>query len=340
MRVLVTGGTGFVGGWSAAALVEAGHEVRFLVRDPDRLAPLAVLGLDVSDHLVGDVTDTGAVREALEDCDAVLHCAAMVATDPRHDATVQATNLAGARAVLGAAVEAGLDPVVHTSSITSLFAPGVRELHAELPTGSARDAYGESKSAVERYARGLQEQGYPVVITYPGMVVGPGVGDRFGEVAEGFEAILRGRVVPGSDAGWLVIDVRDLAAIHAAVVEPGRGPRRYMAGGVHLDAGRITELFGEVTGKRFVRVPVPGVGLRLAGTVMDVVSGVTGLTTPLTRAAMDYYTRMPASRDDAVRDDLGVVYRDVAETFRDCIASLAETGRITTAQAGNATLNG
>lgn len=336
MRILITGGTGFVGGWSARALARAGHDLRFYVRDPERLQPVAALGADVSDHVTGAITDPDAIRAAMHGCDAVLHCAAMVATDPRHDAEVQATNLAGAQAVLGSAAEIGLDPIVHTSSITSLFAPGLDRLHADLPTGITNDAYGISKAAVENYARSLQAKGVPVVITYPGMVAGPGVGMRFGEVAEGFATILRGHLMPGSDAAWLVIDVRDLAEVNAAVMTPGLGPRRYMAGGTFIDAGQLTALFAQVTGNRIIRLPVPGWGLRALGSVVDVVTDRFGWTSALGRAAMDYYTQMPPSDDAAVHDELGVTYRDVAETFRDCIASLAATGTITPAQAGHA----
>lgn len=332
----MTGGTGFVGGWSAEALARAGHELRFLVRAPDRLTPVAALGVDTSDHVVAGITDEVAIREALDGCDAVLHCAAMVATDPRHDAEVLATNLAAARAVLGQAVEADLDPIVHVSSITSLFTPGVSEFRPDLPPGRTGDAYGQSKSAVEEYARSLQGEGAPVVITYPGMVAGPGVGNRFGEVAEGFETILRGRIVPGSDAAWLVVDVRDLAAVHAAVMEPGRGPRRYMAGGTHLDAGQVTELFATITRRRIVRLPIPGWGLRMLGSAVDAVTHRFGGSSALTRAAMDYYTQMPTTDDSAVHTELGVTYRDVVDTFTDCIASLADTGRITRGQAGAA----
>ena len=121
MRVLVTGGTGFVGGWSAKAIADAGHSVRFLVRNPDRLqTSVAKLGVDVSDHAVGDITDRDSVLRALEGCDAVLHSAALVATDPSQTAQMMSTNMDGARNVLGGAAELGLDPIIHVSSIEGI----------------------------------------------------------------------------------------------------------------------------------------------------------------------------------------------------------------------------
>ncbi|CME47388.1 oxidoreductase [Mycobacterium tuberculosis] len=97
MRVLVTGGTGFVGGWTAKAIADAGHSVRFLVRNPARLkTSVAKLGVDVSDFAVADISDRDSVREALNGCDAVVHSAALVATDPRETSRMLSTNMAGA----------------------------------------------------------------------------------------------------------------------------------------------------------------------------------------------------------------------------------------------------
>ena len=82
---MVTGGTGFVGAHSTKALVDAGHQVRLLVRDPARIdATLRPLGVDDRpEFVVGDLVDGGAVREAVSGCSAVLHCAAVVALDRR-----------------------------------------------------------------------------------------------------------------------------------------------------------------------------------------------------------------------------------------------------------------
>ncbi len=337
MRVFVTGATGFVGAWTAQALAARGHELTCLVRNANALARTQdALGFVVDQVIEGDITDADAVVEAMESCDAVVHCAAVVATDPRQAAQMHATNLLGAQNVLGFAVAQGCDPIVHTSSITALFASGIARLHADLPPADGGDAYGQSKSAVEQFARSLQEDGAPIVITYPGMVVGPGAAGRFGEVADGFVTVLRGGIVPGSDAGWLVIDVRDLAQIHAEILEPNNGPRRFMAGGAYLDAGQITEMFSAVTGRKIRRLPIPGVGLRALGSVVDGVCRLTGKHAVLTRAAMEYYTQMPPSDDGDVHDDLGITYRDVADTFRDCIESLAANDRLTAEQAGTA----
>ncbi len=204
MRVLITGGTGFVGGWTAKAISDAGHSIRFLVRNPGKLhTSVAKLGVDVSDFAVADITDRVAVREALQGCDAVVHSAALVATDPRQTAEMLATNMQGAQNVLGQSVELGLDPIVHVSSFTALFHPDLETLTAELPVVGGADGYGTSKAQVEIYARGLQDAGAPVNITYPGMVLGPPVGDQFGEAGEGVRAALQMHAIPGRSAAGL-----------------------------------------------------------------------------------------------------------------------------------------
>ena len=321
MRVLVTGGTGFVGGWSAKAIADAGHSVRFLVRNPARLeTSIAQLGVDTTDYAVGDITDRDSTMRALDGCDAVVHSAALVATDPSKTAQMLATNMDGARNVLGGAAELGLDPIVHVSSFTALFHPGLQTLTADLPVVGGTDGYGQSKAQVEIYARGMQDGGAPVNITYPGMVLGPPVGDQFGEAGEGVAAALQLGGIPGRSAAWLIVDVRDLAALHVALLEPGRGPRRYMAGGHRVPVGELASLLGEVGDKRIVTVPVPDTVLRVAGQVLDRLGPILPFETPFTEAGMQYYTQMPSSDDSPSEDELGITYRDPRNTLADTVA--------------------
>ncbi|MFC9557067.1 SDR family NAD(P)-dependent oxidoreductase [Rhodococcus sp. NPDC056960] len=329
MLVLVTGGTGFIGAWSAKAAADAGHRVRFLVRDPARLVTsAAALGLDTSDHVVGDITDAESVRRALDGCDAVIHAAAVVAVDPRRADEMLQTNLAGARNVLGTAVEMGLDPIVYVSSIAALFQPGVGVLTPELPVCGPPDAYGRSKARVEHYARNLQAGGAPLAITYPGMVVGPPAGNQFGEAAQGVEAAVRLRFLPGRSAAWTMVDVREVASAHAALLEPGHRARRYMLGGPRVPIAGISDMLGAITGKRMGVLPVPDTALRLVGRLVDAVDRFIPFDSPVSEAAMEYYTRMPDTDDGPSERELGVKYRDSAETLADTVAGLKDAGRL------------
>jgi dihydroflavonol-4-reductase len=323
MQVLVTGGTGFVGGWTAKVIADAGHSIRFLVRNPDRLqTSVAKLGVDVSDFAVGDITDRVSVRDALRGCDAVVHSAALVATDPRQTNEMLTTNMQGAQNVLGQSVELGLDPIIHVSSFTALFHPGLDMLTAELPVVGGADGYGTSKAQVEIYARGLQDAGAPVNITYPGMVLGPPVGDQFGEAGEGVKAALQMHAIPGRSAAWLVVDVRDLAALHAALLAPGRGPRRYTAGGHRVPASELANMLGQIAGTPMVAVPIPDTALRVAGAVLDRAGRFLPFDTPFTSAGMQYYTQMPASDDSPSERELGIIFRDPTETVADTFEAL------------------
>jgi dihydroflavonol-4-reductase len=329
MKVLITGGTGFVGAWTAKAVQDAGHHVRFLVRNPDRLdTSAAQIGVDVGDRIVGDIADSDSTAAALDGCDAAIHCAAMVSTDPTRSEEMLRTNLDGARNVLGGAAAAKLDPIVHVSSFSALFRPGLPMLHADLPVVGGSDGYGKSKAIVEAYARGLQDAGAPVNISYPGMVLGPPAGDQFGEAAEGVEAAIKMRGVPGRSAAWIVVDVRDLAALHVALLQPGQGPRRYMAGGRRVAVDRLASLLSTAAGRKLVAFPVPDVGLRALGSLFDVIGDYLPFETPINSAAMQYYTQMPPSDDTPAERDLGVTQRDAAQTLADTVDGLRGVGRI------------
>src|SRR5947199_2830816 len=110
-----------------------------------------------------------------------------------------------------------------------------------------------------------------------------------------------------------------------------------MCGGHFIRMREYAELLHAVTGRRFRVVPVPEVGLRVVGTVMDGLMRVLPLDSPLTHEGMTLLTRWVPTDDSALHDDLGVQLRDPQETVRDAILGLVSLGRLTPGQAGSAT---
>lgn len=335
MRVMVTGGTGYVGAHSIKALTDAGHKVRLLVRDPEKAAAtLATLGVTNIDCVTGDMTDEAAVLKALKGCNAALHCAAVVSTDPKRADEMLQANPRGAELVVGHAVRLGLDPVVHVSSVAALLTPGAKQLSADMPLGTLTSGYARSKAAAEQYVRSLQSKGAPVVITYPGSVTGPAAGNVMGEATSGIAANLKMGRLASHEASWSLIDARDLGAIHTAIMQKGQGPRRFMCGGHYLTMEDLAALFGTLTGREFQVMKLPGAVLRGLGLLVDKISGVVPFETVFTHEAMVCFTQMPPTDDAAIHGDLGVKYRKVETTLREAIIAAHRAGLITDEHAG------
>lgn len=336
MKVLVTGGTGYVGSHTVAALLDTAHEVRLLVRSPEKIAPaLEPLGAERGkvEFEVGDVTDRPSVERALTGCDAAIHSASMYSLDRRDAKRMRRVNLLGAEIVLGTAASLGLDPIVHVSSVAAILPPEEGEiLTPQSAVKKPPGAYLGSKADSERIARRFQEDGYPVVIVYPGGVFGPH-DPGIGENTRLIRLALRSPVVALPGGGINVVDVRDLAQVHARIIEPGKGPRRYMAGRF-MTTKEITEAAGRVTGRdlRFRKIPGP---IALAvGRVSDVLQRVIPARIPANHEGI--WTLLVAARidDSGTWEPLGVEPRPVEETFTDTIRWMLDVGLIEPKHAG------
>jgi dihydroflavonol-4-reductase len=330
VRVLVTGATGFVGSHAVGALLDAGHDVRCLVRDPVRLD--LALDPDVRERVdvaTGDVLVAESVERALDGCDGVLHAAGAVGV-AKANAGSRDVNVEGTRNVVGLAVDAGCDPIVYTSSIVVLD-DTVPVMTADTPLGSPDGPYGRSKLVAEQYVRAQQRAGAPVTTFYIGGVFGPSCPD----VASGMMGIVGAvnQVMPVTNGGVGTIDARDLAQLLTAAMEPGRGPRRYIAGGQFLSWAEWTDLLGEVIGRPLRRLPMPSVVVRSAGRFLDLLKVVRDFDYPLTQEAAAQMTSAPRSDDRATLEELGVTVRPVAETLADSVRWLIEEGYIDPAKA-------
>lgn len=326
MKILVTGGTGFVGSHSAAALAAAGHDVRLLVRSREKAKWVyEALGLEAPEAVVGDITDAASVGRALEGCEGVLHAAAVVGLDRSQALEVERTNRAGTQNVVGEAHRRGLGPIVYVSSVSALFDPeGGPITRDSKPTFQAGNAYSESKARTETYVRDLQEQGAPLAITYPTGVLGPD-SPTLTEFHRGVLMQLDVALVSGS-GGVAAVDVRDLAQVHAALFARPPAPARFLASSRDLDWREVADIIDEVTGRKLPRVYVPGSALRGLGWFVDRLRRFVRIETPLSQEGMVTATRWPGTDASITERELGVVFRDPRETFRDTLRWFGEQG--------------
>jgi nucleoside-diphosphate-sugar epimerase len=334
MRVLVTGGTGFVGSHTVAALVNARHEVCLLVRSPDRIAPaLEPLGVREIDSRVGDVTEPESVERALEGCEALVHAASVYSFDPRRRQAIRDANVRGAEIVLGAGTRAGLARLVHVSSVVALLPTRDRSLTPDKPPGRARSPYFQSKAEQERLARRLQDQGAPIVIVQPGSVWGPH-DPNFGESDQLARNILARRMPIVPAGGLAIVDVRDVAAAIVSAVEGAQPPRRYLLGGSYLRFRDVVRLLAELTGRRLPALPLREELILPLAFAANVLQPILPFRIPLPSEGISLSRQRARTDDSRAHDELGFTPRDLRETLADTVRSLAESGRVTSEQAG------
>ncbi|WP_067862652.1 NAD-dependent epimerase/dehydratase family protein [Nocardia shimofusensis] len=322
MLIAVTGGTGYLGSHTVAALLAEGHAVRLLVHPrEDVAAALALFGADVDriETVTGDIRDPKVVSTLLDGCDALLHAAGIVGTDDRREALMWEVNVEATGRILAEATKLGLDPIVHVASYSALFPCPDPVITPDSPTAPGRSAYGRTKSTADRIARALQAAGSPVVITYPASVVGPALGPQAGITADGWAVMLRSGFAPSVRGGMQMVDVRDVAAVHAALMKPGQGPRRYLAGGHLLTFDQIVDLLEEAGGRRIRRIPIsPGV-FRGIGRTSDLVARLTPLSAGLSYEAAWLLTAATPTDDSRTLADLGVRWRPIRESIFDAM---------------------
>ncbi|ORB17855.1 NAD-dependent epimerase/dehydratase family protein [Mycobacterium noviomagense] len=334
MRIAVTGGTGYVGAHTVSALLDAGHEVRLLVHPAE--ADAAVIdrlrGLGPVTVMVGDLRAAPTISNLLADVDAVLHAAGVVGTSERHKRLMWEINAYATEAVLTRAVDLGLDPVVLVSSYSALFPPPDGVISEKSPTASGRSAYAQTKGYADHVARRLQAAGAPVVVTYPSSVVGPAFGTAPGVTERGWAPIVRWSVAPSVRGGMQMVDVRDVAEVHVRLMERGRGPRRYVCGGLMLTFDEVVDALEEGLGRPVRRIRLSPRTFRVLGRAADVANRYVSLADGLSYEAAMLLTAATPTDDSTTLKELGMTWRcpkaAIVESVRAMHGSTPSTGLI------------
>lgn len=272
-RVLVTGGTGFLGRTLCPYLAERGYQVRVLVRRTSDYVFLQSLGIELA---WGDVRDPQAVAAAMKDCHAMVHAAAKFRFWGQSEEFFS-VNVEGTRTVLEAARRAGIGRLIHISTIAVVGEPpGTGTITEETPC-RPQDAYQTSKLQGETLALEYHHQhNLSVVVLRPGAMYGPG--GRYGFNRLFFEDPLKGlavRVHAGRHITFPVF-VGDVARAVEASLRRGRPGQVYHICGQCLSHRQVGQTVERTLGRRIRWLPAPAGGMLLLARAWTWLSRCTG----------------------------------------------------------------
>ncbi len=273
MRVLVTGGTGFVGAHVVRAHLERGWQVRCAVRASS--PGITLEGLPV-ERVVLDLCDPAAVRQAMRGCDAVQHVAGLFDPGPKGIERMERIHVHATRTLCEAALAQPAPPrlVLCSSSITvgwgSRDAPADEDSPVPDPDrvygrGNALRAYYDSKLDSERLLAEFVGQGLHAVIVNPDFVIGPW--DRTPTSGALIVAMAKRWIPVSPRGGKCFVDAGVCGLGHVLALERGQPGRRYLLGTHNLSYREFMGMVARVVGRRPPPLPVPRTATRAAGLV-------------------------------------------------------------------------
>jgi dihydroflavonol-4-reductase len=332
--VLVTGGSGFLGGWCLVELLQRGYRARATVRDLGRESEVrAAVGTQVDardrlDVVAADLTNDDGWADAVAGCDYVLHVASpFPPAQPKDPDELIVPARDGTLRVLRASLAAGVKRIVLTSSVAAVRRPGPgsvangRDLTEDDwndPDNPHTTPYTRSKTIAERAAwdfmraEGAEDR---LVTVQPGAIIGPLLGSDRSYSLQAVERMLTGKMPGLPRLGFSFIDVRDVAALEVgAMTAPEAGGQRLIAASTFLWFSDVAAILREQLGPDARKVPRRG--------VPDFVVRVLARFDPELRSIVGDLGHKTTYSIDNARRRVGWSPRPMQETIVDCARSL------------------
>ncbi len=324
MKIALTGAAGRIGNVLVRKLLDAGHDLRVLVRRQDR--SLAGLPLE---RVPGDLLDPAAVARLTEDCEVLYHLAAVVSIQGGLNGAVHRTNVDGTRLVLETARQRGVRRVVYFSTFHVFSGvPADQPLDETRPLDSqTRMAYTCTKAEAQETALAFSRNNdLEVIALCPTGVLGPFdyAPSPAGQMLLDF---YRGKIpvlVPGG-VDW--VDVRDVADAAVAALHRGRSGEAYILSGRYASVAELARIIGRVTGRPMPRFTAPEWLLRAGLPFAAGYARLTGTRPLYTRESID--TLRDGAKIvscDKARRELGYSTRPLEDTIADAYAWFEQNG--------------
>ena len=320
-RILVTGGSGFIGKHLASALIARGRQVRVLdLQPPPRALPRV-------EHVRGSVLDRDLVERAMDGVDEVYHLAGLPGMWVPRKTDFHAVNFGGTEIVIEKARKRGIKHFLHCSTESILFraSPSIVPIadDALLPDDMP-GPYTRSKMLADRFAMQAAASGYPVIIGCPTMPVGPHDHNMTPPTAM-LRYFLSRRLQLHLDFVVNLVDVRDAAEGLILAMERGRPGQRYVLGGESMPLRRVLEIMAEISGRRVRCIHVNGkVAEMVTGALEFISDHVTHRPPSGTAEGVRIALRAGALSIEKAQRELGYAPGPVEPVLRETIAHLLD----------------
>jgi len=321
-RVLVTGGSGFIGQQLVSALVARGQQTRILDLRPSPFASATV------EYVKGSVLDNELVDEALNDVEEVYHLAALSGMWMPHKDDFNVVNCRGTEVVIAAARKRGIARFLHCSTESILFRSSPSgDADAEDTPLTADDMpgpYTRSKKLAEQLAVRAAASGFPVVIGSPTMPIGPH-DHNLTPPAAMLQHFLSRRIQFYLDFVVNLVDVRDVAAGLILAMERGQVGHRYILGGESIPLKKLLLRVAAISGRSNLLIPIPGRLAEAATAMLEFIADhVTHSPPSGTAEGVRIALRSTALSSEKARRELGYAPRPVEPALRETIVCLLE----------------
>ncbi len=258
MKILITGGTGYLGQKIVAEAQARGHDVRALCRKPPEAGTFPV-GVTTA---TGDLSRPETLREAMRDCQAVIHSAGLVSIWQRDPRDFYRVNVEGTQNVLQAASDSGIERVIYTSSFFALGPTQERPADETWwnPDETCMTEYARSKQRALLAAREWIAKGFDIVPVYPVLIYGPGKATRGNFITKMVDDYIHRRlpgVLGDGEGRWTYSYVDDVARGHLLALEKGKKGESYIFGGEDASLNELYDLLQVLTGVKRPRFRIP-----------------------------------------------------------------------------------
>jgi dihydroflavonol-4-reductase len=257
MKIFVTGGTGFIGGYLVRRLLKTDHELVCLARKSSDTSFLKQAEVRV---IIGDLLDKASLVEGMRGCDWVVNLASNFVFWVPDKNVYEQVNIYGTKNIMEAALETGISKIIHVST-EAIYGNATWPITENSLLGDyCPSQYAQTKRAGDQIVWQMyQEKGLPLVMVYPGAVIGADDPKAAGRYLRNF-ALQRmpGQVVVDKSFTWVYVeDVCE--AILKALEKANNIGEKYFVSGCNLTFGEINQLIADISGARlpWLRLPDP-----------------------------------------------------------------------------------